>query len=367
MNTALYIHIPFCKQKCNYCDFASFAGREFLIDDYLTALELEAQKRGGTKAETLYVGGGTPSVFSEKQLEKLIRIIEENIGSVSSFRESTFEANPESLNSGKLKLLHSAGFNRLSMGLQSADDEQLKRLGRIHSVSVFWEAFSAARLAGFKNINVDLIAGLPQQKREDFLSGLKKLLDLKPEHISVYGLQIEEGTPFFERGICCDQILMRRMLEDAHFLLEKEGFEHYEISNFAREGKKSLHNSHYWKNGDYIGLGSSAVSYLNGERSQNTVDILQYIQKMKKKETPVIFSEKLEGIALEGEKLMLGFRLLEGVELTEKQEKFFGREIEKHIQNGLLIKVGKKVKLSFEGLFLANEVFYSFVAPFDNL
>lgn len=365
MKTGLYIHIPFCKQKCNYCDFASFAGRDFLIDEYLSALEKEASLSPVSRFETLYVGGGTPSILSVEQLQKLCKFLSEHFGSISDFKESTFEANPESLSSEKIAVLKDFGFNRLSLGLQSFNDEELKSLGRVHDVRTFLQTYENARRGGFENINVDLIAGLPNQTLKNFMEGLKKLFFLRPEHISVYGLQIEEGTPFFERGIVCDQLLMRQMLEKTRAYLQAQGYHHYEISNFALSGKEALHNTHYWQYGEYIGLGSAAASYYKGRRYQNTLNIQEYIRLINRGESPVSFSETLEEKEREGEKLMLAFRQLDGVELSAKQQEFFGREIEKHLKSGLLLQVGKKVKLSEEGLFLANEVFCSFVAPFN--
>ncbi len=365
MKTGLYIHLPFCKQKCNYCDFASFAGREFLIDDYLRALEREAASSPVKKFETLYVGGGTPSVLSPVQLDRLVKIIETHFGSVSSFEESTCEANPESLSTEKITLLKRAGFNRLSLGLQSFNNEELETLGRVHDAQTFLRAYETARADGFENVNVDLIAGLPGQTLGGFLQGLRRLLALSPEHISVYGLQIEEGTPFFERGIVCDQPLMRRMLEETHSVLTGAGYHHYEISNFALPGREAKHNTHYWNDGDYIGLGSAAASFLEGERRQNVSDAGEYIRRIDAQKSPVDFCEKLEGKARAGERLMLALRKLDGVELCPADEALFGQEIEKHVKSGLLLRDGKKVKLSFEGLFLANEVFCSFVAPFE--
>ncbi|WP_428074786.1 radical SAM family heme chaperone HemW [Candidatus Avelusimicrobium luingense] len=365
--TGLYIHIPFCKQKCKYCDFASFAGRENLIDDYLDALSKEAARFANAACNTLYIGGGTPSLLSRAQLEKLINLIEKNFAPIPSFAESTFEANPESLTREKIALLHHAGINRFSMGLQSFNDDELKRIGRIHSSADFLRAWEDLHTGGVQNVNVDLIAGLPGQTLESFLHSLEKLTALSPQHISVYGLQIEEGTPFFEQGVLCDQLLMRRMLEETRERLLKAGYHHYEISNFARPGAESKHNLNYWQYGEYIGLGSAAASFINGERRQNTEDITDYIARIKAQKSAVDFSEKLTGKKREGEKLLVGLRQLDGVELTPVQQRYFATAIEKHIQNGLLVRENKKVKLSEEGLYLANEVFYSFVAPFDNV
>ena len=366
MTRGLYIHIPFCKQKCNYCDFASFAGQEHHIDDYLRALEQEALAYLEVSFHTLYVGGGTPSLLSVAQLKKLVSIIEHAAGPVSQFAESTFEANPESLTSAKITYLRQAGFNRLSMGLQSFHDEELKIIGRIHTAAQFGQAYQQARAGGFLNINVDLIAGLPTQTFRSFADSLQRLLALRPEHISVYGLQIEENTPFFTQGIVCDQLLMRRMLEQTHDVLTNAGYHHYEISNFALPGYEAKHNTNYWHNGEYVGLGSAAASYQNGCRRQNTANIEKYIACLAQGKSPTEFSETLTGKAREGESLMLAFRQLDGVKLSAKQQALFGKEIEKHIQNGLLTQAQKKVKLTKEGLYLANEVFRSFVAPFED-
>lgn len=365
MKTGLYIHLPFCKQKCNYCDFASFAGRESFIPAYLNALDQEAACAPVKTCRTLYAGGGTPSVLSAGQLHALCEIIRRHFGDIAAFEESTLEANPESLTPEKIRVLKDAGFNRLSIGLQSFNDGELQTLGRVHDAQTFLNAYAAARAGGFENVSVDLIAGLPGQTLESFLQSLEKLAALRPEHLSVYGLQIEEGTAFFERGVVCDQQLMRHMLEETRVRLAAAGYHHYEISNFALPGREAKHNTHYWNNGDYIGLGSAAASYLGGVRRQNTPDIGEYIRRTGEGKSPIAFSEKLEGKALAGETLMLAFRKLDGVQLTPEQEALFGREIEKHLQSGLLECVGKKVKLSVEGLFLANEVFCSFVAPFE--
>ena len=365
--TGLYIHIPFCKQKCNYCDFASFAGREFLIDNYLRALAQQAAAVPVKRCDTLYVGGGTPSLLSVAQLEKLVTLTEKNFLPVSKFTESTFEANPESITKEKISFLHAAGFNRFSVGLQSFKDDELKLLGRVHTSADFLRAWEILRICGVTNINVDLIAGLPGQTLAKFLDSLEKLISLSPEHISVYGLQIEEGTPFFERGVICDQLLMRRMLEETRARLTNAGYHHYEISNFARPGFESKHNLNYWQYGEYVGLGSAAASFIEGVRSQNISDVETYISRVANKQSPVEFSETLDGKAREGEKLLVGLRQLDGVEITPVQQQFFGGEIGKHLARGLLIPDGKKVKLSEEGLYLANEVFCSFVAPFEEV
>ena len=367
MKRGLYIHIPFCKQKCNYCDFASFAGQELQMDAYLGALAHEAALNKEIACRTLYVGGGTPSLLARHQLHRLAKIIRKNFTPITSFEESTFEANPESITPAKIATLRELGFNRLSLGLQSFNNHELKTLGRVHNAEQFLTAYEAARTGGFENINVDLMAGLPGQTLQSFTDSLRRLIQLRPAHISVYGLQIEEGTPFFARGVVCDQLLMRQMLEATDEQLTAAGYHHYEISNYALPGKEAVHNTNYWQNGEYVGLGCAAASYRNGKRKQNTPDLSEYIFDMENGKTPIVFAERLTGKAREGESLMLAFRQLDGVELTPRQTDFFGTEIEKHVQNGLLMRADKKVKLTKEGLYLANEVMRSFVAPFEDI
>ncbi len=363
--SGLYVHIPFCRQKCRYCDFASFAGAENKIETYLSALDKEASFYPGLKFDTLYIGGGTPSLLSAGQLAFLCDILERNFGLLSSFKESTLEANPESLTPEKLRVLKAAGLNRLSLGLQSFDDTVLKRIGRIHDVPTFLAAYEAARQAGFENINVDLIAGLPGQSQSDFLAGLARLVALGVEHISVYGLQIEEGTPFYTEGVKADEDLLRAELEKTHCMLQDAGYNHYEISNFARPGRESRHNINYWKNGEYLGLGSAAASYLDKTRRANVSDLTEYLRRVQYGESPVEFAETLDGQAHEGETLMLGLRMLNGVHLTEEQKGFFSSEIEDLVSRGLVEQNGDLIKLTLEGLFLANQAFMAFVGPFD--
>lgn len=366
MKRGLYIHIPFCKKKCNYCDFASFSGQENLLDAYLGALKHEAALNKEIACQTLYVGGGTPSLLAVHQLQRLAKIIRQNFTPVSAFQESTFEANPESITPSKIVALREIGFNRLSIGLQSFQEEELRLLGRVHTVEQFLQAYHAAQAGGFTNINVDLIAGLPGQTLESFSSSLHRLVDLHPQHLSVYGLQIEEGTPFYTHGVVCDDALMRQMLEHTHDFLSAAGYHHYEISNYALPGYESKHNTLYWQSGEYVGLGCAAAAYRGGVRRQNTPVLKDYIFDMLNGKSPLVFSEQLTGKARVGEGLLLALRLLDGLYLSDEQKEFFGPAIEKHIQNGLLTCTHKKVKLTTQGLYLANEVFRSFVAPFED-
>ena len=363
--TGLYIHIPFCRQKCGYCDFASFAGQESLIDSYLSALEQEAAAYSGSVFDTLYVGGGTPSLLSVAQLNHLCNTIEKYFGPISSFTESTLEANPESISAEKLALLQKRGFNRISMGVQSFHNDILKRIGRIHTVEMFLRAYEEARKAGFENINIDLIAGLPTQTEEQFIQGVKEVIYLQPEHVSVYALQVEEGTPFYRQGVQPDEELVRREWEQTHRLLLQTGYHHYEISNFAREGRESRHNTHYWLNGAYVGLGSAAASYQNGVRRSNTTSLTEYLARMQQNQSPVAFEEKLTGKEKEGEQIMIKLQLLDGIHLSHVQEQLFAAEIATLKERGLVEQKQDLLKLTFEGMFVANQAFMAFVAPFD--
>lgn len=362
--SGLYLHIPFCRQKCHYCDFVSFACKEELIDSYLCALDTEASLFGQQTFDTLYIGGGTPSILSVNQLDVLCEIVSRHFAPISSFSESTVEANPESLTPEKLKLLKQLGINRLSLGLQSMNDYVLKRIGRVHDVNTFLAVYNQARQVGFENISIDLIAGLPEQSEQDFLTGLKQVLDLKPQHLSVYGLQIEEATPFATAGVKVDDELLRKELEQVHFILHEAGFVHYEISNFALPNFESRHNLAYWKNQEYLGLGPSAASYQKGQRHSNTSDLREYLRCMRFGKPAVEFSEKLTGKAKEGEAIMLGLRMLEGVHLTPHQQALFSDEIEDICQRGLVTLEDDLLKLTFEGMFLANQAFMAFVGPF---
>ena len=360
----LYIHIPFCVSKCAYCDFASFANIKRLRQPYLQALKseivLQKNRYKNFAPKTLYIGGGTPSFLTNTQIKFLFTSI---YGCYKNFKEITFEANPESLTLSKIKLLKSLGVNRLSLGLQSTFDKHLKTLGRAHNFETFLCAYTQAKKY-FDNINVDLIAGLPNQTLAEFKESVKQLLSLKPQHISVYGLQVEEGTPLYKSGYVCDDSLTRKMLESAENILQNAGFVHYEISNFSLPKYESKHNINYWFGGDYLGCGSAAASYMRGVRFQNTTDVKEYIKSLVKAKIPTVFEENLQGKAKIGEEILLKFRLLNGFKPTQKMLKYFGKEFKTLLDKKLIIKDGKFLKLSEEGKYFANAVFRYFVEPF---
>ena len=360
----LYIHIPFCVSKCVYCDFASFADIKRLRLPYLKALkyELVLQKKQykNFTPKTLYIGGGTPSFLTAAQIKFLFESI---YSCYKDFKEITFEANPESLTLPKIKLLKKLGVTRISLGLQSTFDKHLKTLGRAHNFETFLQAYNQAKKY-FDNINVDLIAGLPCQTLAEFEKSIKLLIALKPRHISVYGLQVEEGTPLYKSGYVCDDNLTRKMLESAENILGNSGFIHYEISNFSLPKYESKHNINYWFNGEYLGCGSAAASYMRSARFQNTVNVREYITSLARNKIPTVFQETLKGKAKIGEEILLRFRLLNGFKPTQKMLKYFNKEFKILLDKKLIIKVGKLLKLSEEGKYFANAVFRYFVEPF---
>ncbi|HAH32112.1 MAG TPA: coproporphyrinogen III oxidase [Elusimicrobia bacterium] len=359
----LYIHIPFCRKKCGYCDFASVAG-EGRVDAYLEALAKEAGAYTVPPDgfDTLYIGGGTPSLLSSTQLKNLLVLTSDLTGPISKLREATFEANPESLDTEKAGLLKSAGISRVSLGLQAAQNRLLRRLGRIAMAEDFERAYKTLRAAGFDNINADLMCGLPDQKVADFMESLSWLLAMRPEHISLYALEVHEGTPFHREGITEAPDASADMYEMAAKALERAGLKRYEISNFARENRRSLHNLNYWEQGSYLGLGASASSYLAGERRTNTADLETYISSALADGHPRAgCGETLTGRAKKAERIMLGLRKTEGIELEDDIIVEFSEEIGRLLSLGLIEKKGPVIKIKSDKLYLSNAVFREFV------
>ncbi|MCX5784927.1 MAG: radical SAM family heme chaperone HemW [Elusimicrobia bacterium] len=360
----LYIHIPFCRKKCGYCDFISYAGKENRIDAYLEALAKEACALTGPayRFDTLYIGGGTPSLLSPPQLEKLFILTSVLTGPVSKLREATFEANPESLNAEKAALLKTAGINRISLGLQASQNRLLGRLKRVAMAEDFTRAYKTLRVAGFDNINADLMCGLPDQSVTDFMESLAWLLAMEPEHISLYALEVHEGTPFHREGVKETPDAAADMYETAAKTLEKAGLKRYEISNFAREGRQSLHNLNYWEQGSYLGLGAAAASYLAGERRTNTADLEIYISSaLADGRSRAEYSETLAGRAKKAERIMLGLRKTAGIELEDDIIIEFSSEIDRLLRLGLIEKKGRVIKIKSGKLYLSNAVFREFV------
>jgi oxygen-independent coproporphyrinogen-3 oxidase len=356
----LYIHIPFCKRKCNYCDFASLAGRKELIGPYLRALKAEAERSKTIfeKLDTLYIGGGTPSILGPQQLEKLFSMLEAAFGAIKGFKESTFEVNPESLTPEKAARLLAAGINRVSLGLQASQNRLLDRLGRLASFEDFLKAFKILRLAGCENLNIDLMTGLPDQEPDDFRETLKEVLALKPEHISFYALEVHKGTAFAAQNIVEAPEKAAEMFANALPFLEDAGFRHYEISNFARPGKESLHNLNYWDQGDYLGLGSASASHLAGERRASVKDPELYIETAARPEGPALeYSETLTPAQRASEKIVLGLRKTAGIELPDDIFIEFEERLNSLSARGLLEISGGRIKIKKEALYVSIDVF----------
>lgn len=371
----LYIHIPFCVRKCNYCDFLSAPADEKTIDKYVDKLINEVADRslkGDHVVTSIFVGGGTPTVLSGDRLAEILAAVKIAYD-VDENAEITLECNPGTADLEKLKKCREAGFNRISIGLQSARDEELLRIGRIHDYSQFLKTYQNATIAGFENINVDLITALPEQKMEDVEESLDKILALnpRPQHISAYSLIVEEGTYFgklYEEGKLDvpDEDLERQMHWEVVDRLEKEGYRQYELSNLAMPGYECRHNVGYWIRKEYLGLGIGAASLIGNRRCANTKDINAYILGDN------TFSEdyELESADEMGEFMFLGLRMTDGINIDKFRE-LFGCEIddiyhdgiEKSIGEGLLEKYnsGKNLRLTRRGQDLANYVFQRFV------
>lgn len=384
----IYIHIPFCMQKCLYCDFVSFPNKLELQEKYVNKLieEIENEKELFKKyhVTTIYIGGGTPSAIESKYIRQILEKIKENINigelgkedETDKFEkiEVTIEVNPGTVTRQKLLEYKQAGVNRLSIGLQSTNNELLKEIGRIHTYEDFVHTYELATEIGFSNINVDLMIGLPNQTIQDIKASLQKIIYnqlQKPQHISVYSLIVEPETPIeklIEKG---DLTLPtdedeRKQYQYVKNMLELEGYKHYEISNFALSGKQSKHNTNCWKQKEYIGFGVAAHSYVDRKRFSNTVNLCEYLENDWQKIKTVHEVQTQEN--QEKEYMLLGLRQLEGVEVSEFKAKFgknpiflFRKEIEKLVNEGLLEVDLDVIRLTRKGLDLANLVWEEFV------
>ena len=350
--------------KCFYCDFAAYSGQNKLADRYLAALEAEAALHPAANPETLYVGGGTPSELTAPQISDLFARLRRAYPD-SRFAESTFEGNPESLDEVKLAVLAREGVTRLSIGLQTADDALLPAIGRRHTAGEFTAMFKAARRAGIPALSVDLMFGLPGQTLDSLRATLDHVLALAPEHISLYGLQVEDRTLFAKRGVEEDSDLGREMFELSMRSLAAAGLEQYEISNYARPGHRSAHNINYWNRGEYIGLGCSAASFYGGRRQSNEERIPAYLDAVEKGRRPLIENEQPKGLEAIGEEAFLGLRLTEGFVPSAALKAAFAGPWAVLRARGLVEEDGGRWRLTAEGKFLANDAFQEFVPPFD--
>ena len=359
----IYLHIPFCIKKCMYCDFCSFPlGDGIINDDYICALcdEIDSYREKGIAADTVFFGGGTPSLLRPEQLTKILYHLRQAF-QISTDAEITMEANPGTVTERVLSEFRKAGINRLSFGLQSIHENELKLLGRIHSFADFEESFESARRADFNNINIDVMYGIPEQTEESFSKTLKKISELSPEHISVYGLILEEGTPLHKNKTQyvfptedeeCD------MYYNCAAFLSKAGYCHYEISNYSKSGFECRHNIKYWRDEEYVGLGLNAHSYFDGVRFSNTSDFAKYLNR-----DYLDNADKLSSDEKEFEFAMLALRLKEGLSNT-KYRQLFGKDFisprEKKIEElrsyGLVITDGDRVALTEKGFYVSNTV-----------
>ncbi len=369
----IYIHIPFCKQKCYYCDFTSFCGKDNLIEKYVEALKKEIELENiKSKITTVYIGGGTPSYIDSKYIKQIINKVKEK--NISSSAEITIEVNPGTVTEEKLRDYKDCGINRLSIGLQTTQDVLLKEIGRIHDFAEFLNTYQLARKIGFNNINVDLILGLPNQRIVDLKESLSKIIELNPEHISVYSLIVEENTPISKmiekrELVLPDEELERNMYWYVKNTLELEGYEHYEISNFARSGYCSKHNMNCWEQQEYIGFGIAAHSYRDITRYSNTENIEEYIENINtgKIDHNKIIHEIQKEDDTKKEYMLLGLRKIKGIQISDFKNKFgdnpiylYRSELKKLVDEKLIKVDENDIKLTAKGLDLANLVWEEF-------
>lgn len=377
----LYVHIPFCAKKCNYCDFLSAppceAGEQ---KKYVEALCKEIQREAGTyqgyQADTLFFGGGTPSLLEKDEMERLMTVLRKGF-QLEAEAEITMEVNPGTVNQAKLEHYRRLGINRLSIGLQSANDEELKELGRIHSWQDFLATWQLVRESGFSNVNIDLISALPGQTKESWENTLKKVLKLKPEHISAYSLIIEEGTPFYarfgpggrEESRLPDDEEERWMYETTGKLCGEAGYARYEISNYSRPGFACKHNIGYWTGKEYLGLGLGASSLIAHRRFSREQDLTVYMNKAMAEEDTVVWQESLSQQEEMAEFMFLGLRLREGICSKDFAKRFgisleerYGKTIEELKQKGLLYAPRQGwLALTDRGVDVSNQVFVEFL------
>jgi oxygen-independent coproporphyrinogen-3 oxidase len=369
----LYVHLPFCPYICPYCDFAKWPHRRSLAERYLAALEAEIAAAPPFTAQTIFLGGGTPNTYAPEQIAALVARLRERFG-LADGAEITIELNPDLALCEGFDLYRAAGITRASLGVQSFVPSELETLGRRHSPSDVAEAMRRARSAGFDNVSLDLIFAVPGQTAESWSASLEAALALEPEHISTYGLTIEAGTPYAawserEPHAFADEDAEAELYGIAIDRLNAAGFEHYEISNFARPGFRSIHNALYWANAAYLGLGVGAASYLGGVRSMHARELNVYVTAALAGGPIPGEAERLEGPARVGEAAMLALRTVEGVELTSFGERY-GIDFLSYYEPVLREMLGlellevtlQRVRLTRRGRFLANTVCGAFLS-----
>lgn len=371
----LYVHIPFCSSRCSYCDFATGLYQSELAERYVQGLvnEIKGSRYAGEVVETIYFGGGTPSLLAPAQLERILASLYERF-KIASGAEITLEINPGSATPEKLRAFRSLGVNRASFGAQTFDDAELAKLGRSHNSADTLRTFAHLREAGFENVSFDLIAGLPGQTLEGWQQNIKQALELAPEHLSFYLLEVHSGTPLAEhirRGIQPQPdddlagVMYEWMLEQAVIA----GYEHYEISNLCSPGFHSRHNVKYWTAAPYYGFGCSSHSY-DGEtrRWSNQRDVLKYVEMVESGASPVVEEQQLQPNDVRAEAVFLGMRLMQGVDLRRYRESFgvdlrdeHAEDLDRFCKAGLVELDGDLIRLTRTGALLSNEVFAAFV------
>lgn len=372
MKISLYIHIPFCVRKCLYCDFLSGPFDDKVRTRYIEALikeiESSAIKYKDYEVVSIFFGGGTPSILAGNDILRIMNSIRENYR-LSRCAEITIECNPGTVDEEKLYLYKEAGINRLSIGLQSSIDEELKRLGRIHTKEDFEKIYNQALSTGFDNINVDLMSGLPGQSVDDYIRTLEYVTGLaaSPNHISAYSLIVEEGTPFYDKYRNGDGLPSeedeRKMYEITDAILTKRGYHRYEISNYDKEGYECIHNSVYWRRGNYLGLGLGSSSMVDNVRWKNTSDMRKYLSgEIKEDITKLTKEDQME------EFMFLGLRMMEGISVSSFKEYFeedmpeqYYEVIKKYKNMGLMEFNDDRVMLTKEGINLSNTIFSEFL------
>lgn len=363
----LYIHIPFCVKKCEYCDFVSYSGCERYFEDYIKAVIREMENYAGTSVDTVFIGGGTPSVLPPYLISELCGAVRKNFVLADDY-EWTIEINPGTVTADKINAMLMGGINRASVGVQSFCDTELNAVGRIHNSADALKTVTALSSAGFLNISIDLMESLPYQTAESFKRSLALAVSLPITHISVYSLIIEDGTPIKEKydsGMYTmpDEDTDRALYEYTKEYLENFGFSRYEISNYAKDGYISRHNMKYWDCEQYIGIGAAAHSYINGVRFYNTSNLNEYINgKMRESEEKLSQNDKI------GEFMMLGLRKCEGVSKTEFEKRFgckicdiWGDTIDKFVSGGFMKDSGGRYYLADKGLDVANSIMCEFL------
>lgn len=380
-NIGIYIHIPFCKKKCFYCDFVSYENKENLIQEYIDTVCLEILQNAEILSEynisTIYFGGGTPSLIKVEYIEKILNTLKLFVTDEKEIKEITIEINPNSASLDKLEKYYNLGINRLSIGLQSTHDKILRNIGRLHTFNDFKEVLKNANTVGFKNISVDLIYPLPGLNISGFKETLNSMIKLKDEfnikHISVYNLEVHENTRLdflLKEGFVslCNEDEEYKMREELNKRLQDNGFVKYEISNYAYPGFESKHNLCYWNQEKYIGFGVNASSFFNLKRYRNTSNIDKYIDGIKNNKNIVVETEELDKLSLMKEYIILKLRLYKGVEISEFKQKFgtdifdiFNTEFNSLKKDNLVNITSKNISLTNRGEEVANIVWEMFV------